>query len=57
MLISRGYRVFPPGFSFMKQLTLRGKSLKEKLGGYELIEVHPRTSMRILGPRDVPVGA
>ncbi len=51
MLISRGYRVFPPGFSFMKQLTLRGKSLKEKLRGYELIEVHPRTSMRILGAR------
>ena len=54
MLISRGYRVFPPGFSFMKQLTLRGKSLKEKLCGYELIEVHPRTSMRILGPREFP---
>ncbi len=54
MLISRGYRVFPPGFSFMKQLTLRGKALKEKLCGYELIEVHPRTSMRILGPREFP---
>jgi predicted nuclease with RNAse H fold len=54
MLISRGYRVFPPGFSFMKQLTLRGKSLKERLSGYELIEVHPRTSMRILGPREFP---
>ncbi len=24
-LIARGHRVFPPGFSFMKQLTLRGK--------------------------------
>jgi len=52
MLISRGYRVFPPGFSFMKQLTLRGISLRKTLEpeGYRLIEVHPRTSMRILGP-------
>ncbi|WP_230741567.1 DUF429 domain-containing protein [Methanooceanicella nereidis] len=50
-LISMGYRVFPPGFSFMKQLTLRGKALREKLeaSGTKVIEVHPRTSMRILG--------
>jgi predicted nuclease with RNAse H fold len=54
MLISRGYRVFPPGFSFMKQLTLRGKSLKEQLPDFEVIEVHPRTTMRILGPREFP---
>ena len=54
MLISRGHRVFPPGFSFMKQLTLRGKSLKERLPDYEVIEVHPRTTMRILGPREFP---
>jgi hypothetical protein len=51
MLISMGYRVFPPGFSFMKQLTIRGKSLREKLEseGLKVIEVHPRTTMRILG--------
>jgi predicted nuclease with RNAse H fold len=54
MLISRGYRVFPPGFSFMKQLTLRGRSLKERLSGHVLIEVHPRTTMRILGLREFP---
>jgi predicted nuclease with RNAse H fold len=54
MLIARGHRVFPPGFSFMKQLTLRGKSLKERLAGFEVIEVHPRTTMRILGPREFP---
>ena len=54
MLIGRGYRVFPPGFSFMKQLTLRGKGLKEQLSGLEVIEVHPRTTMRILGPREFP---
>ncbi len=54
MLIARGYRVFPPGFSFMKQLTLRGKGLKERLTDFEVIEVHPRTTMRILGPREFP---
>jgi predicted nuclease with RNAse H fold len=54
MLIARGHRVFPPGFSFMKQLTLRGKNLKEQLAEYEVIEVHPRTTMRILGPREFP---
>ena len=50
MLIGMGYRVFPPGFSFMKQLTMRGISLKEKLesGGFKTIEVHPRTTKRIL---------
>ena len=50
-LIKMGFRVFPPGFSFMKQLTLRGKALREKLEtqGFMVIEVHPRTSKRILG--------
>lgn len=54
MLMARGYRVFPTGFSFMKQLTLRGKGLKERLAEFEVIEVHPRTTMRILGPRKFP---
>ncbi len=50
MVISMGYRLFPPGFSFMKQLTLRGIALKKTLDkeGLKVIEVHPRTSMRIL---------
>ena len=50
MLIGMGYRVFPPGFSFMRQLTLRGISLKEKLDGkgIKVIEAHPRTTKRIL---------
>ena len=55
LLIARGHRVFPPGFSFMKQLTLRGKSLKEQLADFEVIEVHPRTSMKIIGPREFPM--
>lgn len=51
MLISRGYRVFPPGYSFMKQLTIRGKHLRERLEdtGYRVIETHPRTAKKILG--------
>jgi predicted nuclease with RNAse H fold len=51
MLIGMGYRVFPPGFSFMKQLTLRGIWLKRALEseGVKAIEVHPRTTKRILG--------
>jgi len=50
MLISMGFRLFPPGFSFMKQLTLRGIRLREMLEveGFKVIEVHPRTSKRIL---------
>lgn len=50
ILIGMGYRVFPPGYSFMKQLTLRGIRLVEKLGseGIRAIEVHPRTTKRIL---------
>ncbi len=51
MLIGMGYRVFPPGFSFMRELTLRGISLRERLEleGIKVIEVHPRTTKRILG--------
>jgi predicted nuclease with RNAse H fold len=51
MLVSMGYRVFPPGFSFMKQLTLRGIAIKKRLEarGIKAIEVHPRTTKRILG--------
>ncbi|MEM2977906.1 MAG: DUF429 domain-containing protein [Candidatus Hadarchaeales archaeon] len=50
LLIRMGFRVFPPTFSGMRSLTLRGISLKHELGrrGIEVIEVHPRTSGRIL---------
>ncbi len=51
ILIGMGHRVFPPGFSFMKQLTMRGMALKAVLEaeGYRMIEVHPGTAKRILG--------
>lgn len=49
-LISRGRRVFPPGFGGMKSLTERGIRLAKKLRDqrFEVIEIHPRTSGVIL---------
>jgi len=49
-LLRMGFRVFPPTFSGMRSLTLRGISLSRKLRrrGMRVIEVHPRTSGRIL---------
>ncbi len=50
LLIRMGFRVFPPTFSGMRSLTLRGISLRRRLRrrGIKVIEVHPRTSGRIL---------
>jgi len=49
-LLRMGFRVFPPAFSGMRSLTLRGISLSRRLRGkgVRVIEVHPRTSGRIL---------
>jgi predicted nuclease with RNAse H fold len=49
-LISKGYRVFPPGFAWMKDLTERGVKLRERLEKYrvKVIEVHPRSSLLAL---------
>ncbi|MEM2934439.1 MAG: DUF429 domain-containing protein [Methanocellales archaeon] len=56
-LIAKGYRVFPPGFAWMKNLTERGVRLRKLLGRYRyrVIEVHPRTSLSALnwGEADV----
>lgn len=50
LLIKRGLRVLPPTFAGMKKLTARGiivaVELRER--GVGIIEVHPRTSGRIL---------
>ncbi|MFQ6051193.1 MAG: DUF429 domain-containing protein [Candidatus Hydrothermarchaeota archaeon] len=53
-LISRGYRVFPPGFGFMKLLTIRGIDIAKKLRkmNVNVIETHPRTSRLVLGLSD-----
>lgn len=47
-MISLGFRVFPPGFSYMEMLTVRAmkivSSLKS-LGVTNIYETHPRSSM------------
>lgn len=50
LLIERGFRVFPPTFASMKKLTTRGiRMAGELLGkGVKIIEIHPRTSGKIL---------
>jgi predicted nuclease with RNAse H fold len=49
-LIKRGLRVFPPTFGGMRSLTSRGIRIAFSLRtmGFEVIEVHPRTSGVIL---------
>lgn len=46
VLISRGLRVFPPTFGGMRKLTERGIRISSILrsSGFDVIEVHPRTS-------------
>lgn len=56
-LINRGHRVLPPALGGMESLTRRGIRLSKRLDerGFEVIEIHPRTSGRILfgsGSRD-----
>lgn len=54
-LIRNGYRVFPPTFGGMKLLTERGIQLAKELRGlgFYVIEIHPRTSGRILFESDL----
>jgi hypothetical protein len=50
LLIKRGLRVFPPTFAGMKKLTARGIRVAGELRGkgVKVIEIHPRTSGKIL---------
>ncbi|MEM3783479.1 MAG: DUF429 domain-containing protein [Candidatus Bathyarchaeia archaeon] len=50
MLIKRGYRVFPPGLSAMKTLTLRAVRLNKLITGKGLktIETHPTSTRKAL---------
>lgn len=49
-LIRRGYRVFPPGLSAMKALTLRASELNKLITemGLKTIEVHPTSTRKAL---------
>lgn len=50
LLIGRGFRVFPLMFASMKKLTSRGIHIASELRerGIKIIEIHPRTSGKIL---------
>ncbi|MEN2998989.1 MAG: DUF429 domain-containing protein [Acidilobaceae archaeon] len=45
-LISMGFRVLPPSFGAMKELTRRAWRLSQRLSPLELIETHPRSALR-----------
>lgn len=51
LMIKLGLRVFPPSFKWMKQLTLRGYELMNKLNslGFTVIETHPRSVLKHAG--------
>ena len=50
-MISLGFRVMPPTFKHMRNLTIRGTKLALKLveRGVEVIETHPRSVLRSSG--------
>jgi predicted nuclease with RNAse H fold len=47
-MISLGYRVFPPGFSHMKNLTMRAQNLVKEFKslGRVVIETHPKSVLK-----------
>ena len=53
-LIRMGSRVFPPNFSWMRKLSIRGWRLSVKLmkAGYEVVETHPRSVLMLSGVSD-----
>ncbi len=58
-MIRQGYRVLPPNFSHMKELTKRAVNLNKLLieKEYKTIEVHPtssRKALQILPPKEWP---
>jgi predicted nuclease with RNAse H fold len=53
LMIKLGYRVFPPSFKWMRQLSLRGYELMTRLNTPEftVIETHPRSVLKHAGVR------
>lgn len=49
VLRGRGYRLLPPHLGAMRRLAERGMRLASMLSGTEVVEVHPRTSLKALG--------
>ena len=59
-MIQKGYRVFPPNFMHMRQLTLRAVHLNRQINqkSYKTIEVHPtssRKALQILPAKEWPI--
>ncbi len=54
-LISMGMRVFPPNFSWMKTLSVRGWRLANAIMklGIEVVEAHPRSALASAGVKDL----
>jgi hypothetical protein len=54
-MLSLGYRVFPPGFSHMRDLTLRATDLVKKLKELNIIviETHPKSVLKSSSCRSV----
>ncbi len=55
LAISRGFKVFPPNFSFMRDLTARAWNLSMELQKHSatVIETHPRSALKSSGVRDI----
>lgn len=53
LMMRLGLRVFPPSFNWMKQLTLRGYELANRLKslGFTVIETHPKSVLKYAGLR------
>lgn len=53
-MVRRGFRVLPPSFGHMRELTARGWRLYERLAaeGIEVIETHPRSALKSSGAAD-----
>jgi predicted nuclease with RNAse H fold len=51
LMIKLGFRVFPPSFKWMRQLSLRGYELMTKLNTPEftIIETHPKSVLKHVG--------
>ncbi len=51
LMIKRGFRVFPPNFSWMRELSVRGWLIAEELKslGIKVIETHPRSALVAAG--------
>ncbi len=51
LMIKQGLKVFPPNFSWMRKLSVRGWLIADKLRllGIEVIETHPRSAIAVTG--------